>query len=60
MSSIVKVRLRGTREQLEKLTRDMEFDDNVLHISEFCPDDRKCKFSKYGRIYIDYRVDVDD
>lgn len=60
MSSIVKIRLRGTREQLEKLCQDLEFDENVLNISEFCPDDRKTRFSRYGRVYIDYRVDVDD
>lgn len=60
MSSIVKIRLRGTREQLEKITKDMEFDDNVLSISEFCPDDRKCQFSRYGRVYIEYKVDVDN
>lgn len=60
MSSIVKIRLRGTREQLAKLTKDLEFDDNVLNISEFCEDNRKTQFSRYGRVYIDYRVDVDD
>lgn len=55
--SIVKIRLRGTREQIEKITKDMEFDDNVMSISEFYPDCRRTAFSRYGRVYIDYNVD---
>ena len=51
---MLKIRVRGTVDELLQVIDDFKNDENTLSISMIYMNTRKCTSSKFGRVYIDY------